>query len=348
MQVKVCVIGHFGEGKNLLNGQTVKTQIITEQLQKQLEQEQVLKIDSHGGWKTLIKAPLQVLKALTECRNVVILPAHNGLRVYAPMLAFCRKLFRGRKLHYVVIGGWLPDFLQKRRYLAKALAQFDGIYAETNTMKKALEEAGFTNIILLPNCKDLQVLRPEQLPPLEKPYKLCTFSRVMQEKGMEDAIAAVRSVNEARGKTVYTLDFYGPVDTAQTQWFDALQESFPNYVRYCGAVPASESVEILKDYFALLFPTRFYTEGIPGTIIDAYAAGVPVISAKWESFTDVVDHGKTGWGYEFGNVPAFTQLLETFADDPEQITGLKINCLEKAQDYLPEGAIRILLDNMEG
>ena len=32
MGKKVCVIGHFGEGKVLLNGQTVKTKIITEEL----------------------------------------------------------------------------------------------------------------------------------------------------------------------------------------------------------------------------------------------------------------------------------------------------------------------------
>lgn len=53
MRVKVSVLGHFGEGINLLNGQTVKTKIITEELQKQFGQDQVLKIDTHGGWKTI-------------------------------------------------------------------------------------------------------------------------------------------------------------------------------------------------------------------------------------------------------------------------------------------------------
>ena len=64
MRVKVSILGHFGEGVNLLNGQTVKTKIITEELQNQLGQDQVLKIDTHGGWKTLLKAPFQVFRAL--------------------------------------------------------------------------------------------------------------------------------------------------------------------------------------------------------------------------------------------------------------------------------------------
>ena len=64
MGKKVCVIGHFGEGKVLLNGQTVKTKIITEELQNQLGNEQVLKIDTHGGFKVLLKAPINVLKGV--------------------------------------------------------------------------------------------------------------------------------------------------------------------------------------------------------------------------------------------------------------------------------------------
>ena len=83
--MKIGILGHFGEGTNLLNGQTVKTKIITEELQKQLGQDQVLKIDTHGGWKTLLKAPFQVFYALKNRTNILIFHAHNGLRLYAPL-----------------------------------------------------------------------------------------------------------------------------------------------------------------------------------------------------------------------------------------------------------------------
>jgi len=96
---KVCVVGHFGTGQNLLNGQTVKTKIVAQELERRFGEAQVLKIDTHGGAKTLLKAPLQVFRALRKCENVVILPAHNGLRVYAPLLAFMRRFFKNRKIH---------------------------------------------------------------------------------------------------------------------------------------------------------------------------------------------------------------------------------------------------------
>lgn len=343
----VSVIGHFAFGRECLDGQTVKTKIVTDELCRQFGNDEVLKLDTAGGKSTLLKAPFQCLKTLKTAKNVIIFPAHNGLRVYAPLLSVFRKFFQNRKLHYVVIGGWLPEFLKTRKSLAKKLKRFDGIYVETNTMKRALEEQGFTNIVVMPNCKDLKILTPEELVcPTEEPYKLCTFSRVMKEKGIEDAVNAVKEINEKEGRIVYTLDIYGQVDSAQVQWFEDLKTTFPDYINYKGVVDYDKSVDVLKNYFALLFPTRFYTEGIPGTIIDAYAAGVPVISAKWESFSDIIDEGATGFGYEINNVSDLTKHLENVVYNTKCISDLKLNCLEKSRYYLPCSIVKILIEKL--
>lgn len=348
MQTIIGVLGHFGEDEILLNGQTVKTKIITDELQRQLGREQVRRYDTHGGLKVLLKAPLQTFSALKNSRNVLILPAQNGLRVYAPLLALQRRFLKGRKLHYAVIGGWLPDFLQNRRFLEKQLRSFDGIYVETRNMKMRLEERGFNNVVVMPNCKELDVLSPEELvAEHQEPYKLCTFSRVMREKGIEDAVDAVKSINEKMGRTVYTLDIYGPVDPGQTEWFGDLQKQFPSVVRYCGAVPFDRSVAVLKEYFALLFPTRFYTEGVPGTVIDGYAAGLPVIAAKWESFADVIDD-QTGFGFDFGSRESLYRMLEEIAAKSEMVMALKMNCLDRARAYMPQKAIGVLMERIEG
>ena len=201
-------------------------------------------------------------------------------------------------------------------------------------MSSALKAQGFENVHVMPNCKELTPLSSEELIyQTEAPYKLCTFSRVMKEKGMEDAIAAVRTVNEGLGQTVYTLDIYGPIDEGQTEWFEVLQKNFP------------ESVEVLKNYFALLFPTRFYTEGVPGTIIDAYAAGIPVISARWQSFADIVEENVTGLGYEFENVRDLTDKLFYIEKNTEAFHAMKPRCLEYSKLFLPKEVVKILIDN---
>ena len=280
--------------------------------------------------------------------NVLIFPAHNGLRVYAPLLSFQRKFFKKRKIHYVVIGGWLPQFLTKRKSLEKALKRFDGIYVETNTMKSALEVQGFENVFVMPNCKDLKILSEQELIyPSETPYKLCTFSRVMKEKGIETAVDAVKKVNEKLGYTAYSLDIYGQVDSAQTEWFDALQQKFTANIKYCGVVPSDKSVDVLKEYFILLFPTYYEGEGFAGTLIDAFSAGLPVIASDWKYNIELVNEG-VGYVYHTGDQPAFAEILKEVAIKPELLLCKKKLCLKEAEKYRIDSVIRILIDQIKG
>ena len=193
---KVAIIGHFGFGGNYLDGQTIKTKIVAQELVRQFGEEQVLTIDTHGGKKVLPKLFFQAILALKKAKNVVMLPAHNGIKFFMPVLTLFNKIFK-RKLFYIVIGGWLPEYLNDKKRLEKRLKKFDGIFVETNTMKKALEDKGFQNVFVMPNCKDLKILSKEELVYSSgEPYKLCTFSRVCKEKGIERILLDVRVSNE--------------------------------------------------------------------------------------------------------------------------------------------------------
>lgn len=346
MQAKVSVIGHFGEGINLINGQTVKTKIITEELQRKLGQDQVIKSDTHGGRKILLKAPFQVFQALKNSENVLIFPAHNGLRIYAPLLAFEKRFFKCKKIHYVVIGGWLPQFISGRRWLTAALKKFDGIYVETNTMKNALGTQGFKNIYVMPNCKKLTVLSEDELVyPSGIPYRLCTFSRVTKEKGIEDAVNAVITANTELGFIAFSLDIYGQIDDTQNNWFDGLREKFPYYIRYNGTVPFDKSVDVLKNYFTLLFPTYYEGEGFAGTLIDAYSAGVPVIASDWKYNAELVNEN-VGYVYPTGDQRTFVDILKSVAENPTLLLCKKRLCLREAEKYRLDTAIQVLLENI--
>lgn len=345
---KIAVIGHLAIGLESLDGQTIKTKVITQLLNNCFGEHEVLKLDTHSWKKNPLRFAVRVCETLEKAENILLMLDRNGLRVIAPMIVIAGKYNPACKLHYSVIGGWLPSFLEKRRILRKLLKTFDGIYVETQTMKLALEKQGFHNVYVVPNCKELTVLSPEELVyDHQEPYKLCTFSRVMREKGIEDAVNAVQAVNKQIGRIAYTLDIYGQIDPNQTQWFSELENDFLEYIRYAGTVPFDKSVEILKDYYALLFPTRFYTEGIPGTIIDAYAAGVPVIAAKWESFGDVIEDGITGIGYPFGDNNALISILTDAVTNPELLLDMKRKCLQKVKAYNPEEIIKIMIEKLK-
>ena len=339
---KVCVIGHFGYGYDLLNGQTIKTKNITKALNEEYGLENVGTIDTHGG---ISKLPIIIFKTILASyryKNIIMLPAHNGIKFFTPLLALLSKV-TSCKMHYVVIGGWLCTFLREHQWLIDKLKYFNGIYVETNSMKGDLEEIGFTNVFVMPNFKHLHILKPEELVyQYEEPFKLCTFSRVMKEKGIEDAIEAVKNINQSFGKVVYELDIYGQVDEGYKEQFNAIMSSVPSYIRYCGNVKYDETTEALKDYFLLLFPTKFYTEGIPGTIIDAYSAGVPVVCSRWENFAEIVDEGKVGYGYEFASDELRGVLVDIYKNGIYKTNKMKLNSVLEAAEYLPNRVIKNL------
>lgn len=339
----IGICGHFGGNKNFLDGQTVKTKIVTKELEKEFGDDEVKKVDTFGGKRRLVPILLNLISLVVSCKNIIILPAHNSLRIFAPLLAFMNNFYH-RKLHYVVIGGWLPEFVSTRKRLQRALMKFDFIYVETNTMKNNLEAIGFSNVIVMPNCKELNILEPQGLVYTnEEPYRLCTFSRVMKEKGIEDAVDAVIAVNEEMGRIAYTLDIYGQIDSNQVEWFRKLEEGFPRYIKYKGLVDFDKTTEVLKDYFMLLFPTYYKGEGFAGTLIDAMAAGVPVIASDWRYNSEIVKDGKIGFIIRENLKAELVKVLSTI----DKVNNMKATNLVEAEKYLPKNTIKILLKKIE-
>ena len=340
----VSIIGLYGGTGNVYDGQTIKTRIVAQEIEKKIGTDEVSRIDTFGWKKNPFKLFLNSIKSVCTSKNVIFMTDQGGIKVF-PWLLVCTNCFFNRTLHYVVVGGWLVPFLNKNRIITFFLKKLDNIYVETTVMKSGLEKLGFKNVSLMQNFKTLKPLSEKQLVCTDRePYSFCIFSRVMKEKGIEDAVDAVNQINDFYKRTVCRLDIYGAVDSNQVEWFDNLSKSFPKEINYCGVVPYDKSVDVIKNYYALLFPTKFITEGVPGTIIDAYSAGVPVIASRWHSFTDVIDDGITGIGYEIYNNELLIKMIKEAIQSPKKMMEMKKNCLKKAKQYLPENAIGILLD----
>lgn len=342
--VKVCVIGHFAFGENLLNGQTIKTKIVATELERQLGSLKIRKIDTHGGIKSLPKTVCKLICAFIQCKNIIIMPAQNGLKVFAPLCTVINKIFN-RKLHYVVIGGWLPEYLESQPKLKSCVSKLDAVYVETHNMKMKLNQMELRNVIVMPNCKNLNIV--DSLDVFDKPYKLCTFSRVMREKGIEDAINAVKYANEALGEEYYNLDIYGQIDANQKQWFEDLNKRFPSYVRYGGIVSFDNTTDVLKRYCALLFPTFYEGEGFAGTAIDAFAAGVPVIASDWKYNSEIIQNGRNGKLFPPKDYKKLAEILIDFAKNPNTCYSMRLQCISDAHSYKPEVVLKILFDNLD-
>lgn len=339
---KISIIGNFDIKNNSYNGQTIKTRIVADELESLYGTSEIKRIDTAGGKSVVLRLLFQLFGCVVCSRNVIILPAQNGIKVILPLVVIYNLLFR-RRIHYVVIGGWLAELLQRNRWLLPFAKRLHMIYPETKNMKDSLAGLGLHCVTVMPNCKPLHILSADELAGCNlRPMRFCIFSRITPTKGIDDAVQAVSLANEKAGSTIATLDLYGNVEEADRAWFETLQTKIPNFVKYCGKVAFDKSVYTLKEYTALLFPTYYPGEGLAGTVIDAFAAGLPVIASDWHDNANIITDGKNGFVFPTHDVNRLAEIILDIYKCQDCLVPMKLNCIHSAQAYLPPFVIKII------
>lgn len=342
---KIGVCGVYGDGPDFSGGQPVKVKTMIRMLSDYYGSENI-KTANTAGWK---KHPVRMLmncfKLAQECDGIIILPAHNGLKVFLPLFLNLRKVYHFR-LFYSVIGGWIVSKAGENPKLISQLTQLDGVWVETRKMKSELQALGVENTTVIPNVKYLKEVSQNHIELNSDILRCCTFCRVIKEKGIEDAIKAVVSIN-TQGKYRTTLDIYGPIFEGYKEEFETLMQSVPDTIHYKGCKKPGESVETLCMYDIQIFPTHYRTEGIPGSIVDSYAAAVPVLASRWNNYDDIIINDITGLGYEMGNISELTARLQELCEDRSKLIHMANNCIELYNEqYKPENAIKKIVGAM--
>lgn len=340
---RVAIIGHFGGKKEYCDGQTVKTITVYNALQK-TGLITIDKVDTYYFFKNPFLFLLQFIMSLLRDKQYIVLLSSRGRKVLFPILYFmckCRK-----DIYHYGIGGRLAREITDNNKWKRYVNSFRYNWMESKELVNKLHELGISNAIYLPNFKELNILQEKELNlQYSAPYKLCTFSRVMDEKGIRDAIEAVHNINHDQAKQIVTLDIYGPGDD---KYLTELEEELKQKkdCRYCGVIPAQKSVEVLKNYYALLFPTHWRHEGIPGTIIDALSAGLPTIARRWQYCDEILTNKVNGYTYDFDHPEELRNCILYAITHVDETIAMKANCLAKAYDYSEEYVVKIILEKM--
>lgn len=345
---KVGICGHFAFGEQFNSGQKDKTRSVYAALVKEFGESRVATLDTRGWSKNPLAFAVKCHKLIKECENIIMLPGENALKII-PALFEAFNIVYKRKLHYVVVGGWLLDHMNKNPSLIKPIKKLDCIYVELKSMKKKLEDAGFNNVYFKPKFRETNAISPNELyMPQGEPYRVCTFSRICYEKGIEDAIEAVRYVNSTLGREVYNLDIYGLPDEEYAEKFEELKRGFEPFINYRGYVQGTAaSSKELRTCFAMLFPTWYEGEGFAGTVVDAFCAGVPVIATDWKYNEEVITHGEDGIIYSVNEREKLKEILLEVAQNPDKLNNMRLNCLSHAEEFSPQKGVKAIVDQLK-
>ena len=126
---------------------------------------------------------------------------------------------------------------------------------------------------------------------------------------------------------------YGQIEPEFENEFDSILCSCTNTIRYKGKIAFDKSVDELKKYDVLLFPTVFKGEGFPGTVLDAYASALPIIASDWRYNPELITEGKTGFLYDHQHTEQLYAAIKKVVDDPCILQRMRMNCLKEYSKY---------------
>jgi glycosyltransferase involved in cell wall biosynthesis len=275
-----------------------------------LHKEYAVDVIDYSKNKYLQSLKLIIKVALRKYSSIFLIkPVGGGSFALHLIFTFANKANRKNVTYYCVGNGfeWMGERDSYKKYLS-AFVKCKNIIIESPMVSRQFEERGLHPNLVFPVVKkgyDLPVL--EKVYSGEEPLDIIFFSRVIEQKGVLDAIDVILKINREHGKTLFTFDISGAIrDTPEGKKFlSQILDTIKGYpeIKYIGTTISSDSVESYKkiqQYDLHLFPTRYECECAPGSVVDMFIAGVPTLSSRFESAHFMMNE-ENSYFFELGN-----------------------------------------------
>lgn len=218
------------------------------------------------------------------------------------------------------------EFDWKRRY-RKLAANAQGFVAASQLMKSQLIDLGFpeNKIKIIRFGVDIDTFNYQQNFSLDD--QLMMVGRMVEKKGFKYALNAIK-ILKTKGKTV-NIDLYG--DGPLREKLEELTRilGIENQVKFHGYVSIEKIRKELQDHSILLAPSVTASdddkEGLPNTILEGMASGIPVIASNHAAIPEAVVDGETGLLVSERNPKAIAGAIEKILDQNTDIRAIRNN-----------------------
>lgn len=288
---KAIIVGWINKGKMPDCGETVKNQLMIQQLQN-------LGVQCYQcdfkNWKRHPWVFLYLVQNMIFHRDAAIILSTSVKNIYG-FLKVLKKIGWKQNIINWVIGGTLGDYVERGVFDASVIGYANHTLVESNLMVQKLDENKVGGVKQVPNFKPITYI-PEikkKYPGNNQKLRLVFMSRIMPEKGCDYIIEAARALNSQNYQDAYTIDFYGKIAKDYENQFFKKIEMLPN-VDYKGFLNFHDNsaYDTLSEYDMMLFPTYWKGEGFAGVFIDSFVAGVPLLATDWAHNSSFLEAGK--------------------------------------------------------
>jgi glycosyltransferase involved in cell wall biosynthesis len=152
------------------------------------------------------------------------------------------------------------------------------------------------------------VPRPVVAHQTSKTLRIAFLGRLAPEKGLSVLTAALRSVPEAK----VTLDVFGVLQNEANSMGTAAPVD--SRIGYRAPLRRDELLSSLQRYDLVAVPSQWMETG-PMVVMEAFAAGVPVIGSRLGGIAELVDHDVNGLLIEPRSVQAWASAIAMLSED---------------------------------
>jgi glycosyltransferase involved in cell wall biosynthesis len=265
---------------------------------RRLCKEAPLLIHAHFATDGLLALP--IAKALG-------IPLITTLRGYDVTRTRRRLLLSGR-------ASWVRYALLRHRLIEHGAL----FLAVSDALRERAIADGFPaeRIITHYNGVDLDRLRPGG----PEGKVLLHVGRLVEKKGTAMLIRAFAEVARAHAEARLVIVGDGPLRAKLER--EVRQNGLADAVRFTGALPHSEVVRWMQRAWALACPSLTArdgdAEGLPNTVVEAAACGLPVVASRHSGIPEAVVDGETGLLVAEGDTAALAVQLTRILGEPQR------------------------------
>ncbi|MEM3828245.1 MAG: glycosyltransferase family 4 protein [Conexivisphaerales archaeon] len=287
----------------------------------------------------LFQMQLSVPKDIKKVLNVAkdfspdIIHAHN-IFFTTSLLAVLIKRVSHRKLVFSAHLGDVSNLALLGRWKALAakayekffgkiiLSSSDAIIAVSHAVRQHVISLGAPpkKVVVIPNGVDLEEFSSSfNMQKSIKP-EVIFVGRLIPNKGLEYLVEAAKIlINSKITKVRFKIVGDGPY-RQQLEELVARYGLSP-YFEFLGFVPKVS--EILRNGGIFVRPSL--TEGMPLTILEAMASGLPIIATRVSGTSEIIMHNETGILIEPGNVRQLAEAIKYLVESPAEALRLGRN-----------------------
>jgi len=224
----------------------------------------------------------------------------------------------------------------RNKFLLKVISLSSGFIVLSNDWLSIKDLFYGKSIKVIPNAIDISEYQKidliEKNRDNNKVYVLY-LGHIGKEKGVFDLLEAIIEILNTNKLDVY-LDYFGesisPGDYVELE--DLIKSSgFKKNITIHKPVYGEEKIKVFSNSHILVLPS--YHEGMPISIIEAMASGLPVIASNVGGIPDQIVDGITGFLFPPGHIDQLKKLLIELINNPELRVNMGVLARKRAIEF---------------